>query len=145
MKQGVGCTQLCQKCFKKGHWTFECKNQKAYLYRPSRTAQIKQPELIPKSNFDAGGFEKTKKEGGRGAAVHDGDWKRSTLRKVDSSSSSSSDSSNNQEQKGLQEQLMSLIEKVKKKKLKKSKKDKKKSSSSGSSSSSSSDKSRKPK
>ncbi len=34
-------TQQCQKCLKFGHWTFECKNTSAYLYRPSRTTLFK--------------------------------------------------------------------------------------------------------
>jgi len=42
---------------------------------------LKKPELAQQYTFDAGGFDKTKREGGRGGAVHDGDWKRSTLRK----------------------------------------------------------------
>lgn len=37
-KSGV---QQCQKCLKFGHWTFECKNSAAYLYRPSRTLMMK--------------------------------------------------------------------------------------------------------
>ena len=91
-KMGVGATQQCQKCFRSGHWTFECKNQKAYLYRPSRTAVLKQPQIAPKYAFDSGGFDNPTRKGGRGQAVHDGDWKRSTLRKVSSSSSSSESS-----------------------------------------------------
>lgn len=31
----------CQKCFKYGHLTYECKNEAAYRYRPSRTIQYK--------------------------------------------------------------------------------------------------------
>ncbi len=33
--------QQCQKCLKFGHWTYECKNPSAYLYRPSRTTLLK--------------------------------------------------------------------------------------------------------
>ena len=51
---------------------------------------MKQPGVTPEYDFDAGGFEKTTRKGGRGSAVHDGDYKRSTLRKLSSSSSSSS-------------------------------------------------------
>ena len=141
---GIGSTQQCQKCFRTGHWTYECKNQKAYLYRPSRTAVLKQPEIAPKYIFDSGGFDNPKSKGGKGQAVHDGDWKRSTLRKV--SSSSSSVSSDN-EQKDLHQQLQSLIKKVKQKRDKKKEKTKKKkkrkqSSSSSSRSSSSSESSK---
>ena len=31
----------CQKCLKYGHWTYECKSEPVYLYRPSRTLQYK--------------------------------------------------------------------------------------------------------
>lgn len=31
----------CQRCFKYGHYTYECKNDVAYRYRPSRTVQYK--------------------------------------------------------------------------------------------------------
>ncbi|KAI9194818.1 hypothetical protein LWI28_009426 [Acer negundo] len=35
----------CQKCFQTGHWTFECKNERVYMSRPSRTQQLKNPKL----------------------------------------------------------------------------------------------------
>ncbi|KAL5730755.1 hypothetical protein ACHQM5_003547 [Ranunculus cassubicifolius] len=35
----------CQKCFGHGHWSFECKNERAYVSRPSQTKQIKNPKL----------------------------------------------------------------------------------------------------
>ncbi|KAI3980714.1 hypothetical protein MKX01_025279 [Papaver californicum] len=35
----------CQKCFKPGHWTYECKNERVYISRPSRTQQLKNPKL----------------------------------------------------------------------------------------------------
>ena len=38
----------CQKCLKEGHWTYECRNERVYKYRPSRTAVLKNPELKPK-------------------------------------------------------------------------------------------------
>ncbi len=38
LKSGV---QQCQKCYNYGHWTYECKNSSAYLYRPSRTTLFK--------------------------------------------------------------------------------------------------------
>ena len=31
----------CQKCFKYGHYTYECQNEPSYRYRPSRTIQYK--------------------------------------------------------------------------------------------------------
>jgi len=35
----------CQKCFQTGHWTYECKNERVYMTRPSRTEQLKNPRL----------------------------------------------------------------------------------------------------
>ncbi|KAL6841898.1 hypothetical protein ACP4OV_028410 [Aristida adscensionis] len=35
----------CQKCFQPGHWTYECKNERVYMSRPSRTQQLKNPKL----------------------------------------------------------------------------------------------------
>lgn len=35
----------CQKCFQTGHWTYECKNERVYISRPSRTQQLKNPKL----------------------------------------------------------------------------------------------------
>lgn len=33
--------QTCQKCYKYGHFTYECKNKQAYLYRPSKSVILK--------------------------------------------------------------------------------------------------------
>ncbi|XP_068660765.1 uncharacterized protein [Aristolochia californica] len=41
---GVAASQ-CQKCFQTGHWTYECKNDRVYISRPSRTQQLKNPKL----------------------------------------------------------------------------------------------------
>ena len=41
-KSGV---QQCQKCLKYGHYTFECPNPRAYVYRPSETMLHDNPEL----------------------------------------------------------------------------------------------------
>lgn len=35
----------CQKCFQPGHWTYECKNERVYISRPSRTQILKNPKL----------------------------------------------------------------------------------------------------
>ncbi|XVE65530.1 hypothetical protein DITRI_Ditri08aG0007200 [Diplodiscus trichospermus] len=40
----MGASQ-CQKCFQAGHWTYECKNERVYISRPSRTQQLKNPKL----------------------------------------------------------------------------------------------------
>ncbi|KAI9673297.1 MAG: hypothetical protein M1829_004362 [Trizodia sp. TS-e1964] len=42
---------LCQKCLKRGHYSFECKastQQRPYAARPSRTQQLLNPKLLPK-------------------------------------------------------------------------------------------------
>lgn len=44
----LGGSQQCQKCFQTGHWTYECKNARAYISRPSRTQQLVNPKLRPK-------------------------------------------------------------------------------------------------
>ncbi|XP_054787420.1 uncharacterized protein LOC129295221 [Prosopis cineraria] len=41
----VGSSAQCQKCFQSGHWTYECKNERVYISRPSRTQQLKNPKL----------------------------------------------------------------------------------------------------
>lgn len=35
----------CQKCLEIGHWTYQCKNQRVYNARPSRTAILNSDEL----------------------------------------------------------------------------------------------------
>ncbi|CAK8688457.1 unnamed protein product [Clavelina lepadiformis] len=30
----------CQKCLQKGHWTYECKNERKYVHRTSRSHQL---------------------------------------------------------------------------------------------------------
>ncbi|KAH8114548.1 zinc knuckle-domain-containing protein [Phellopilus nigrolimitatus] len=39
---------LCQKCLKRGHFTYECKNSRPYVSRPSRTQQLEKPKLLAK-------------------------------------------------------------------------------------------------
>lgn len=41
----LGAASQCQKCFQTGHWTYECKNERVYISRPSRTQQLKNPKL----------------------------------------------------------------------------------------------------
>ncbi|KAI8978110.1 zinc knuckle-domain-containing protein [Pilobolus umbonatus] len=33
----------CQKCLEYGHWTYECKKDRTYKSRPTRTQQLKKP------------------------------------------------------------------------------------------------------
>ena len=91
--------QQCQKCLKYWHWTYECKNEQAYLYRPSRTTILKNPDLQPEYRFDAGP---------KGPRIHDGDKKRSTLVPSESEGSSS-DSDDASEEEKLHKELLALI------------------------------------
>jgi len=46
---------LCQKCLKKGHYSYECKaiaQERPYVPRPSRTQQLLNPKLVPKLTSD---------------------------------------------------------------------------------------------
>ena len=38
----------CQRCLQKGHWSYECTNPRAYVYRPSATMQYFNPSLRAK-------------------------------------------------------------------------------------------------
>ncbi|KAK6815262.1 hypothetical protein RU639_008404 [Aspergillus parasiticus] len=41
---------LCQKCLKRGHYSYECTitaQERPYQYRPSRTQQLQNPKLRP--------------------------------------------------------------------------------------------------
>ncbi|KAJ3684600.1 hypothetical protein LUZ61_013764 [Rhynchospora tenuis] len=35
----------CQKCFQSGHWTYECKNERVYISRPSRSQVLNNPKF----------------------------------------------------------------------------------------------------
>jgi len=46
---------VCQKCLKRGHFSYECKaaaQERPYVARPSRTQQLLNPRLLPKLNSD---------------------------------------------------------------------------------------------
>jgi hypothetical protein len=43
-----GAASQCQKCLQTGHWTYECKNERVYISRPSRSQQLKNPKLKAK-------------------------------------------------------------------------------------------------
>ncbi|KAG6433952.1 hypothetical protein SASPL_105571 [Salvia splendens] len=40
----VASASQCQKCYQMGHWTYECKNERVYISRPSQTQQLKNPK-----------------------------------------------------------------------------------------------------
>ncbi|KAL2202859.1 hypothetical protein CC79DRAFT_1182636 [Sarocladium strictum] len=45
----------CQKCLKKGHYSYECKassQERPYVSRPSRSQQLKNPKLVPELTND---------------------------------------------------------------------------------------------
>ncbi|KIV99266.1 uncharacterized protein PV09_09036 [Verruconis gallopava] len=47
---------LCQKCLKRGHYSYECKaapQERPYIARPSRTQQLLNPKLAPKLTNEA--------------------------------------------------------------------------------------------
>ncbi|KAL5984317.1 hypothetical protein ACLOJK_018421 [Asimina triloba] len=45
MSSYSGAAAQCQKCFETTHWTYECKNERVYISRPSRTQLLKNPSL----------------------------------------------------------------------------------------------------
>ncbi|TBU47769.1 zinc knuckle-domain-containing protein [Dichomitus squalens] len=45
-------TTVCQKCLGTGHFTYECKGQRPYVSRPSRTQQLENPKLLAKLKAD---------------------------------------------------------------------------------------------
>lgn len=49
----LGAASQCQKCFQTGHWTYECKNERVYISRPSRTQQLKNPKLRMKVSISS--------------------------------------------------------------------------------------------
>ncbi|KAJ3791297.1 zinc knuckle-domain-containing protein [Lentinula aff. detonsa] len=44
----AGPSTVCQKCLGKGHYTYECKNSRPYISRPSRTQQLENPRALAK-------------------------------------------------------------------------------------------------
>ncbi|KAJ7675845.1 zinc knuckle-domain-containing protein [Mycena polygramma] len=39
---------VCQKCLKTGHFIYECKSERPYVSRPSRTKQLENPSVLAK-------------------------------------------------------------------------------------------------
>ena len=76
----------CQKCLQMGHWTYECKNQKAYVQRESRSKALSCAREPVFSLDLPPGEKRTLTE----AALEDISPKKKRARKRDSSSSSSS-------------------------------------------------------
>ncbi|KAF9433633.1 hypothetical protein BGZ76_009180 [Entomortierella beljakovae] len=65
-------TQQCQKCLEFGHYTYDCKAERVYKARPTRTQQLKKPlkriqvevpeEFLPKKKGLAAKILKDKEE-----------------------------------------------------------------------------------
>ncbi|KAK2012652.1 hypothetical protein LZ32DRAFT_303230 [Colletotrichum eremochloae] len=50
-RQSTPANVQCQKCLKRGHYSYECKEPaqtRPYVSRPSRTQQLRNPKLMPK-------------------------------------------------------------------------------------------------
>ncbi|PBK74890.1 hypothetical protein ARMSODRAFT_950945 [Armillaria solidipes] len=43
---------VCQKCLGSGHFTYQCKNTRPYVSRPSRTQQLENPRVLAKLKAD---------------------------------------------------------------------------------------------
>uniref|UniRef100_A0A8H7XT81 Zinc knuckle-domain-containing protein n=1 Tax=Psilocybe cubensis TaxID=181762 RepID=A0A8H7XT81_PSICU len=43
---------VCQKCLGRGHYIYECKGNRPYVSRPSRTQQLENPRLLAKLKAD---------------------------------------------------------------------------------------------
>ncbi|XP_057216221.1 zinc finger CCHC domain-containing protein 10 isoform X1 [Triplophysa rosa] len=90
----------CQKCLEYGHWSYECTGKRKYLYRPSRTTELKKklkenenkaadengPRILPVSD------KKTKKKSSDSSS-NDSSSSSSDSSSDSSDSSSSSSSS----------------------------------------------------
>ncbi|KAI1812533.1 zinc knuckle-domain-containing protein [Poronia punctata] len=54
----------CQKCLKRGHYSYECKasaQERPYIPRPSRTQQLFNPKLVPKLTSETPDAQENKK------------------------------------------------------------------------------------
>ena len=54
-QQRANASTTCQKCLKRGHFSYECKvtnAERPYISRPSRTQQLLNPNLAPKLSSD---------------------------------------------------------------------------------------------
>ncbi|KAJ4960329.1 hypothetical protein NE237_020239 [Protea cynaroides] len=96
-----GTSSQCQKCFQTGHWTYECKNERVYISRPSRTQQLKNPKLKMKlsvsyelDNPDIQKMEKSEKHSKKSKRKHqsnsDSERERSEASVFETDSGSSS-------------------------------------------------------
>ncbi|KAF7299033.1 SHSP domain-containing protein [Mycena indigotica] len=107
---------VCQKCLRTGHYIFECKSERPYVSRPSRTQMLENPSVLAK--LKASGKpsvevpEEFKKKEGTANAILEarekeradaqgkGKGKERENKKVRRSHSSSSDSSSSDSESG---------------------------------------------
>ncbi|KAM7279785.1 hypothetical protein ACFE04_006919 [Oxalis oulophora] len=84
-----GAASQCQKCLQTGHWTYECKNERVYISRPSRSQQLKNPKLKAKmsATYDLDDIPDLKEE-----EKEDKPLKKQSKRKHRSKASPGSDS-----------------------------------------------------
>ncbi|CAH2277034.1 Zinc finger CCHC domain-containing 10 [Pelobates cultripes] len=75
----------CQKCLEIGHWSYECSGKRKYVYRPSRTAELKKTLKEREARMIIGQSS--------GNNVPDTKGKKKRSKSVTSSSSNSSSSS----------------------------------------------------
>ncbi|KAF8133661.1 zinc knuckle-domain-containing protein [Boletus edulis] len=45
-------TTVCQKCLQTGHFIYECKSERPYVSRPSRTEMLQNPRVLAKLKAD---------------------------------------------------------------------------------------------
>jgi len=69
-------TYQCQKCLRFGHFTYECKNERTYTTKPSRSEEFRNPKLSRELN---------KEKAPKVPRATGGDWRRDRRRKPDSS------------------------------------------------------------
>lgn len=80
----------CQKCFQSGHWTYECKNERVYISRPSRSQILNNPKF--KMNFSVSFEGNPDVEKEKNGKEEKGKNKKKSKRKHRSGSDSDSDS-----------------------------------------------------
>ncbi|KAJ0232292.1 hypothetical protein HA466_0291620 [Hirschfeldia incana] len=90
---GGGGSSQCQKCFQTGHWTYECKNERVYVSRPSRTQQLKDPRLRVKPSVDDLDEKKVEVTNGKEEEGGERRAKRKNRSKSDSGSDNDSEAS----------------------------------------------------
>ena len=74
-------SQRCQKCLEIGHWTYECKGQRKYVHRDSRTQTLKRK--LQEAGKDKSGAEH---DDGKSSKLDDQSLNKRLLQKLDTSS-----------------------------------------------------------